>query len=86
MAVRKEHRAEIPRLRWFHAASAVQIPFCRAASACAARASLHSVHTFQMSAEAPCLISLGLTQAETAPVPVAVVAVPSESTGKPLAA
>lgn len=86
MAVRKEHRAEIPRLRWFLAANAVQIHACRAGSACAARASLCCVHPFQMSAEAHCLITLGLTQAEPAPVAVAGVAMPSESTGKPLAA
>lgn len=86
MAVRKEHRAEIPRLRWFCAARAVQIHLCRAGSACAAQAFLCSVHTFQVSAEAHCPITLGLTQAEAAPVPVAAVAMPSESTGKPLAA
>lgn len=85
MAVRKEHRAE-SRLRWFCAASAVQICVCRAGSACAARACLCCVHPFQMSAAAHCLVTLGLTEAEPAPVPVAGVAMPSESTGKPLAA
>lgn len=83
MAVRKEHRAEIPKLRLF-----MQPVQCR--SICAGLSvPVLLGPLFVLCTRFRCqqkLITLGLTQAEPAPVPVAVVTMPSESIGKPLAA